>query len=81
MRDLGSNFLLNGTKLSLDIEKPFVIFQNNQEYLNNEFKCIEPLENVVVETKEGTLKPITDIWWAICYDVRTIFFSGITAAV
>lgn len=64
MRDLGSNFLLNDTKLSLDIEKPFLIFQNSQEYLNNEYEGIELTENIIVTNKDGSLQPITDIWWA-----------------
>jgi site-specific DNA recombinase len=64
MHDLGSNFRLNGDKLSVDIEKPFIIFENNQEYLNNNFDLREPNENIVVKDKSGDLKPITDIWWA-----------------
>ena len=64
MRSLGSNFLLDGSKLLVDIEKPFLIFKNSSDYVNSEYEGVEPLENVVVENKNGSLQPITDIWWA-----------------
>lgn len=47
-------------------------FQNNQEYLNNEYEGVDFLENVTVADKTGSLKPITDIWWAIVEDVGNL---------
>ncbi len=73
LQGIGSNFLLKDKKLSIQVEKPFLILQNGLEAGRKE---IDPLEtqNNAMDTGENRLFVATILQWCTSVeDVRTFF--------
>lgn len=66
---LGSNFVLKGQKLYIDLRKPFFVFKNNRDAIFDLDNKVELANVAVVNGNNEGSKTEIPIWWTIVEEV------------
>lgn len=61
---LGSNYVIKGGRLGIELHKPFSVFEKNRKVLNDDLSGIELKKDIDLEGDNNKTPTLISLWWA-----------------